>query len=104
MLERTAELHRAARSELDHAARFYDERLPGLGEEFLDEFLAAVRTIERDPGRFRVRQDGVRKCILKRFPFAIYFRTNKENIEVIAVAHGSRRPGYWKQRILDEQR
>jgi toxin ParE1/3/4 len=41
---------------------------------------------------------GTRKYLLRRFPYAVIYRVTDEAIEVVAVAHGRRRPGYWKTR------
>jgi hypothetical protein len=36
--------------------------------------------------------------VLRRFPYLIVFREGMEGIEIVAVAHGRRRPGYWRDR------
>ena len=43
---------------------------------------------------------GTRKFLLRRFPYGVVYRITKSAIQVIAVAHGRRRPGYWKSRRL----
>ena len=39
-----------------------------------------------------------RRRVLTNFPFIIYYRFDTNELVVLAVAHGKRRPGYWKQR------
>ena len=43
-------------------------------------------------------ENNIRKYVFPRFPFILFFRMLKEEIQIIAVAHAKRRPGYWKSR------
>ncbi|MGH9655302.1 MAG: type II toxin-antitoxin system RelE/ParE family toxin [Bryobacteraceae bacterium] len=67
-------------------------------EMFLDELDCAIAAIESDPARYPEYLFGARRTILRRFPYLIVFRTIGSDVEVIAVAHGHRRPGYWRAR------
>ena len=42
---------------------------------------------------------GTRRFVMRRFPFTVIYRDREKLIEVVAVAHGRRKPGYWKKRI-----
>src|SRR5947209_452385 len=93
-----------ARAEIDEASGWYDTRQAGLGDEFLTAVESALLAVEKDPHRFeklrtpRSRRD-VRRCNLSRFPFSIVFECQKDEIVVVAIAHASRRPGYWRPRM-----
>ena len=45
---------------------------------------------------------GTQRYIMKRFPFVVVYRVAADGIEVVAVAHGSRKPGYWKNRLASD--
>jgi plasmid stabilization system protein ParE len=51
------------------------------------------------PHRWPAGEHGSRKFVLRRFPFAIFYREKQAVIHVLAIAHGHRRPGYWKDRL-----
>ena len=95
-------LHPDARAEMQQSVRFYRERG---GERWVAEFEQQVaeglNAIAANPERFPHLPDlpVVRKYRLKRFPFSVLYINRSEDIWVVAVAHGRREPGYWKQRI-----
>jgi toxin ParE1/3/4 len=91
--------HPLAESELVGSAAFYERRREFLGDGFLDlvdETLTKIRSNPEmgKPGRFQTRSLKVR-----RFPFRIIFLIQPERIWVVAVAHLSRRPDYWINRL-----
>lgn len=92
--------HRAARAELREAARWYEGRADGLGGEFVVEMGACLARIADTPERFpEVRgAPGVRRALMRRFPYAVVFLVYADIITVVAIAHGRRRPLYWKTR------
>ena len=63
--------HPDAEIELLEAVQFYAERVPGLGERFLREFDAAVAAIQDAPERWPVLEAGVRRYVMRRFPYGI---------------------------------
>ena len=97
-------LHPAARRELERAGDYYDEQEPGLGTEFLVEIDLAIETI-RELSRAwplwpNVDQSlGIRRYVVHRFPFAIGYLATDAEVHVYAIAHTSRRPGYWLHRV-----
>jgi hypothetical protein len=91
--------HPQAESELAESAIFYNGRLPGLGDDFFAAVKLAGRQIQADPLRRPLRRDGTCKVTLPRFPYAVVYRDDPEQILIVAVAHGVRRPGYWQYRL-----
>jgi toxin ParE1/3/4 len=86
--------HAAAETEVIEAARFYEQKLPGLGRRFLDEFDAAVQQISTAPHRWHP-VDGVRRrFLMPRFPFGIYYRLADDELRILVVKHHRRHPGY----------
>ncbi len=91
--------HPEARLEYREAAAFYAARRPGLGAAFTVEVEAALKRILEAPEQWRVIEQDVRRCLTHVFPYLILYTIENDFILIIAVAHGSREPGYWKQRI-----
>lgn len=91
--------HPDAESELAHAVDYYNKRVPGLGTDFVAVVKRAADLIQSSPLRRPRCQDGTRKMNLRRFPFAIVYREKPDVLEIIAIAHGARRPNYWRKRI-----
>ena len=98
------ELHPEARAELRSAALWYDERRPGLGDEFIAEVSASLDRIGGTPESYkawpRTRAGGplIRKASIQRFPYVIAFEKHEQHVLVLAVAHAKRRPLYWLTR------
>jgi toxin ParE1/3/4 len=75
---------------------------PTIAERFVAAVESAVRSIVADPSRWRiVEEPGIRRFVVRRFPYVIYYRWDAggEFVTVFAVMHCSREPGYWRQRI-----
>ncbi|MGH9618305.1 MAG: type II toxin-antitoxin system RelE/ParE family toxin [Bryobacteraceae bacterium] len=91
-------IHPDALEEAEAARDWYRRRSVRAAEMFLDELDCAIAAIESDPARYPEYLFGARRTILRRFPYLMVFRTIGSDVEVIAVAHGHRRPGYWRVR------
>ena len=91
--------HPEAETELIVAARFYEERVTGLGAQFLDGVDAAIEIITESPEAHRPVEVDFRSHLMRRFPFVIYFRIHPEEIRILAVKHHSRHPDYWRYRM-----
>jgi plasmid stabilization system protein ParE len=88
-----------AQRELDDAVAWYNEQAAGLGLEFLDELDRTVRRALAFPTSCPEIEQGIRRCLLARFPFGLIYGIDDETIVVIAVAHLHRRPRYWIDRL-----
>lgn len=93
------ELLPAADVELAEAGAFYDARKTGLGVEFLEEVHRAIALIRTTPDLGKAQRRGTRRLLVRRFPYSIVYRDEADRILIVAVAHQSRRPGYWRQRM-----
>lgn len=81
-----------AAAELEDAVLWYERRSPGLGMEFARLVRAVLYEIERTPQQFAEVEPGIRRAIMRRFPFAIFFLLEPERIAVIAIFHHRREP------------
>jgi len=88
----------AAKSEIQDAARYYEEVNPGLGKAFLQEVELAVRSLHDNPLRWRPVRGPFRRCLVARFPYYIIFVPDDAEIYIAAVMHRKRRPDYWADR------
>ncbi len=89
----------AALDEAEFAARWYAERSASAAAGFADELDAAIAAIEQFPEAWPAYDHGTRRYLLRRYPFSVVYRVEAERILIAAVAHGHRRPGYWKSRL-----
>lgn len=87
-----------AESDLDHAARWYNDQRPGLGLRFLDSMNQVFERIRIAPLQFPSVSPGLRRALLQTFPYAVYFRVTDEAIVVLAVLHLRRDPRTWRAR------
>ena len=93
----------AAEEELRAAVGWYESRRSGLGRRFLSEVERVLNLVRQQPGLGgpvpRVRtQHEVRRIPLRRFPYFVIYRKRDTEIQIIAFAHTSRKPGYWRHR------
>lgn len=92
-----------ASEELDHAARWYEERRPGLGQRFLASVDITLHQIQRFPGAGApvpaVPENlAVRQAPIKGFPYHVVYLETADTIHILAFAHDKRRPAYWLPR------
>jgi plasmid stabilization system protein ParE len=92
-------IHPAALEEAEAAMDWYAHRSRRAAEMFLIELDRAIEQIARDPERSAADEAGTRRMLLRRFPFLIIYRKVNAGVEIIAVAHGRRRPQYWRERL-----
>jgi len=78
--------------------RYYNRQVPGLGDAFVDEVEAGIGVILNGPEVWRVVEDDVRRYLIKRFPYGIYYTIEGEVVVIWAVKNLHRDPDYWKQR------
>jgi len=92
--------HPLAERELIEAAKFYETRAAGLGEDFIRRVQHALVQIVVNPHAGNRLAEGLRRRLLQRFPFCIIYLVGPgDDISVIAVMHLKRRPGYWRRRL-----
>lgn len=94
------EFHDEASAEYDAAFDWYLERSPDAALRFDAEVDRALKLITRDPGRWALGSHETRKFLLRQFPFILIYRERTGGtIQILAVAHTSRKPEYWRNRV-----
>jgi plasmid stabilization system protein ParE len=85
--------------DLTDAANWYDRERAGLGAEFANAAFDAFDEIAERPSSFPIVHKGARRALMKRFPYAIYFRADAQLVTIQIVVHTSRSPRIWKRRM-----
>lgn len=99
MATKPVEIHPEALEELSGALTWYLERSQTAAVRFAAEVERAIELVSESPRRWPTSEHATRKFVLPRFPFAIVYRERETAVQVLAVAHGHRRPGYWRGRV-----
>ena len=71
----------------------------GLGFEFAEEVYATIARIIQYPDAWSVLSKNSRRCLVSRFPYGVIYQIKSPILRIIAVTHLNRRPGYWKERL-----
>ena len=91
--------HAIALREIAEATRYYARVDRQLGVDFAIQFEKAVEAIASGPLRFEQSRPGIRRYLLDRFPYGVYYKGLSDGtIRIIAVKHHSRRPGLGMRR------
>jgi plasmid stabilization system protein ParE len=91
-------LRRAARAEFDEAYDWYEQRRPGLGDDFASSIRDVFNGIAANPSLHGVVLRDIRKAVVRRFPYCVYYRVKPTRLVVISVFHTSRDPRIWQSR------
>jgi plasmid stabilization system protein ParE len=90
-------------ADLDVAAAFqwYENERRGLGLEFLEQLGAAYDHIADGPLGYQDLESGIRRAVLRRFPYAVYFSVENDVVVILAVLHATRDPAVWQRRTRE---
>ena len=87
----------AAAAEIETAYRWYEGEREGLGSEFLEAVDTIVKIAEK-PERFPIVRRDIRRAVLRRFPYSIFYRIVTKQVAITACFHGKRNPKVWRSR------
>jgi len=90
LVRRRAELHAAT------ARDWYEQKRPGLGADFIEELGFAIEKAHENPLHYQTIILGLRRVLLRRFPYAVFFVAEENRVVVLAVLRQSEDPGKWK--------
>jgi len=89
-----------AEEELSEAIQYYEDITPGLGVRLKNQVKQRIHWIEDNCDLPRVRPKGYRRVNCKSFPYYIAYFVREEEIFVVAIANGYKRPEYWMKRKI----
>ena len=87
-----------AADDVSLAREWYDAQSPGLGDSFVGSLEQIVDLVGELPGAFPEIAVGLRRALLSRFPYALYYRIDDGVIDIIACLHTRQSPGRWRSR------
>ena len=93
------EFHPDALEELADAACYYESRQSGLGKRFHSLVQQIETEISEHPETGFIHDHETRMRLVRKFPFGVIFKTYADHVFIVAVAHLSRKPGYWRRRL-----
>jgi len=93
------EIHPEALEEALAGYSWYLDRSEKAADGFFASLGRAFETVAEAPERWPLHVHGTRRFVLPTFPYSVIYKAAGHLLIVYAVAHGKRRPGYWKQRL-----
>ena len=91
--------HPAAAQEAESAYDWYVVRNPWAAQGFREELRHAIDAVSENPGTWPRHGVRGRRYVFPRFPFSLVYVVRGDQVEILAVAHSRRRPGYWRLRL-----
>lgn len=93
-----------AAREIQEAFDWYEERSEGLGLEFLRVADACLSGVQRNPAAYQIVHEQVRRALLRKFPYALFYLVTGDTVVVLACFHVKRSPADWLRRADDTRR
>ena len=87
-----------ANADIAEAFQYYEDQAEGLGAEFLAAVESCLNSLEQFSMRNALLYKQVRRALLRRFPYGVFYRVEGETVTVVACVHTSRNPRHWKRR------
>ncbi len=94
-MTRRVVLRRGAQNDLRSAHQWYEQQRPGLGESFLTAVEKRLGEVAAFPDANRVMYRNVRRAVVARFPYLIFYVADAERVDILAVLHHARSPADW---------
>ena len=88
-----------AKAEFKRATKYYEGKEKGLVKRLRDEVREICSAIQDHPAIWREREGGFRRVNCPVFPYYVAYFIREDTILIAAIAHGSKHPDYWKQRV-----
>ena len=88
------EISKYAQSEIDDSKEFYNLQKDGLGDDFKYDVFIAINNIATFPNLYPNVVEGIKRCLLHRFPYSIFYAIRNQSVVIVSVAHQHRKPRY----------
>jgi plasmid stabilization system protein ParE len=96
------QLKLSAVEDLAEGYAWYEQQRPGLGDDFLAVVEQCLESIARHPRGNAIATKNVRRAVVRRFPYSIFYEATDHDIVVRAIFHNARKPSRWRKRLLDD--
>ena len=90
--------HPQAQAEFEQAIEYYEGCQEGLGYDFAIEVYSTIQNIMNFPNTWPELKSGIRRCLVRRFPYGVLYSVEQNGVLILAVMHLHRSPDYWKPR------
>jgi plasmid stabilization system protein ParE len=90
-------VRRRAEAQAFHARNWYESQLDGLGRRFVAELDHAIQNAHENPQHYQVVHREIRRVLLRRFPYAVFFISEPERVVVLAILHQYEDPTKWEE-------
>jgi plasmid stabilization system protein ParE len=87
-----------ARAEFDEAFDWYEQQRSGLGVDFTTQVQEVFDRISATPERYAQIFQDIRRVVVRRFPYSIFYKVESRQVVVLAVFHSRRNPRIWQER------
>jgi toxin ParE1/3/4 len=87
-----------AEQDIAETFEWYEQQRKGLGDDFLLRVESAFDFLMQDPFSFAPIYKDIRRTLLRRFPYGVFYFVSDTHIVVLAVMHAKRHPKKWKSR------
>jgi len=96
-MKRKLIVRRRAESQAFHARDWYESQLKGLGLRFVDELDVAIQRAQQNPQHYQAVYREIRRVLLRRFPYAVFFVAEPGRVVVLAILHQYEDPAKWQE-------
>ena len=98
MIDYIVEISPNAEREIVQAVQWYAQKNPLAADVFRTTVFDSIDTISHSPLSWaKVSEDGIRKFVLPRYPYSLFFKVLGSTVEILTVAHNRRMPGHWQK-------
>ena len=87
-----------ARAEFDEAFDWYEQQRPGVGVDFVTQVQEVFDRISPTPERYAQIFQDIRRVVVQRFPYSLFYKVEPQQVVVLAVFHSRRNPKIWRAR------
>ena len=91
-------IRKEAEADIAEAYQYYEDCQAGLGSAFMTSIDESVSRIKGNPLQYKVVGKKIRRVLVKRFTYGVFYTLNEDEIIVLAVAHARRNPKHWQSR------
>ncbi len=91
-------IRKEAEADIAEAYQYYESCREGLGADFISCIDEAISRVQNNPKQFRTVLDRVRRALVRKFLYGIYYTIHENEIIVLAVVHARRNPKHWQSR------
>ncbi len=88
-----------AEIEMFEASVYYENQVSTLGDDFLNVIEEAVDDLAAHPQAWPEIEKGVRRQLVRRFPYSLIYAIHENEIVILAVMHHKQKPNYWIDRL-----